>query len=141
MQPSPVASAASATASSSTAAGGATSGTATAPFAPFQAVSPGRIRVAMRPGAVIASAIAFAPSAATVVESRDVWTQCDTGLAMPSMSAVSGASCSMWKVACSPTMLTMPECAFFALCRLATALPSPGPRCSSVAAGRFAMRQ
>ena len=32
-------------------------------------------------------------------------------------------------------MLTIPEFAFFALCRLAIPLPSPGPRCSSVHAG------
>ena len=40
----------------------------------------------------------------------------------------------------SPTMLTIGVRARRALCRLARPLPRPGPRCSSVAAGRSAMR-
>src|SRR5438270_8329331 len=38
-------------------------------------------------------------------------------------------------------MLTMPEFAFLALCRLAKPLASPGPRCSSVEAGVPFMRK
>src|SRR6266436_4032108 len=38
-------------------------------------------------------------------------------------------------------MLTMPEFAFLALCRLARPLASPGPRCSSVDAGVPLMRK
>ena len=72
---------------------------------------------------------------------RVVRTQCDTGRAMPSISAVSGASSAMCARACSPTTLTIPERALRALCRLAKPLPSPGPRCNRVAAGRPAIRQ
>ena len=45
-----------------------------------------------------------------------------------------------WYVAWSPTMLTIGVRARRALCRLASPLPRPGPRCSSVAAGRPAIR-
>src|SRR6516164_622087 len=38
-------------------------------------------------------------------------------------------------------MLTIPECAFLALCRLASPLASPGPRCSRVEAGVPFMRK
>src|SRR5262250_2008571 len=44
-------------------------------------------------------------------------------------------------MACSPTILTIPELAFLALCKLASPLPSPGPRCMSVAAGLSSIRQ
>ena len=43
-------------------------------------------------------------------------------------------------VAWSPTMLTTGTLARRALCRFASPLPRPGPRCSSVAAGRPAIR-
>ena len=46
----------------------------------------------MRPGADLASAIAWAPSRATEGASGEVFTQWETGQAMASMSAVSGAS-------------------------------------------------
>ena len=46
----------------------------------------------------------------------------------------------MWVVAWSPTTLTTGVRARRALWRLAMPLPSPGPRCSKVAAGRPAMR-
>ncbi len=103
-------------------------------------MSPGRISVAIWPGGTIAAATAFAPSAPTSPAVVEVCTQCDIGQAMPSMSAVSGASSAICAVACSPTMLTMPDPAFLALCRLASPFASPGPRCSSVEAGRPAMR-
>src|SRR5579872_6256684 len=44
-------------------------------------------------------------------------------------------------MACWPTMLTMPELAFLALCRLARPLARPGPRCNSVEAGVPFMRK
>ncbi|CFN77601.1 Uncharacterised protein [Bordetella pertussis] len=43
-------------------------------------------------------------------------------------------------MAWSPTTLTMGVRARLALCRLASPLPRPGPRCSNVAAGLSAMR-
>ena len=61
------------------------------PSASFQAVSAGRIRVAICGGALLAAAIAAAPSAATDLESGEVRTQDDIGRARPSMSEVSGA--------------------------------------------------
>ena len=67
-------------------------GTLTGPLPSFQAVSPGKMSVAMRPGGVDATAMASAPSAATIRASVEVFTQCDTGRAIPSISAVSGAS-------------------------------------------------
>ena len=81
------------TASASAGAGGGTAGTGAAPPASFHAVSAGRMSVAMRPGAVLASAIARAPSAATEAASGLVFTQSETGRATPSTSQVSGASC------------------------------------------------
>ena len=112
-----------------------------APSTAFHAVSAGSTSVAMRPGGAQASRIASRPSADTCCAERLVFTQCDIGRATPSMSDVSGASSARWCVAWSPTTLTMPERAFFALCRLARPLARPGPRCSSVAAGRSAIRQ
>ena len=105
-----------------------------------QAVSAGRIKVAICPGACVAASIAAAPSAATSRELSDVRTQWDMGRATPSISEVSGASCLMWYVVCSPTTLTTPEFAFFALCRLASPFARPGPRCSNVDAGLPAIR-
>ena len=61
-----------------------------------QAVSAGRINVAIWPGVCVAASIAAAPSAATSSDESDVRTQCDIGRATPSMSEVSGASCLMW---------------------------------------------
>ena len=62
------------------------------PSAAPQAVSAGRIRVAICPGVCRAAWIASAPSAAIVRELGEVLTQCDMGAATPSMSEVSGAS-------------------------------------------------
>ena len=115
--------------------------TAATPSASFHAVSAGKMSVAIWPGGVRAAAMAAAPSAAMARAFGEVRTHAETGRAMPSMSEVRGASCLMWYVACSPTMLTIPELALRALCRFARPLPRPGPRCSSVAAGRSAMRQ
>ena len=66
------------------------------PSASFQAVSAGRMRVAIWPGVLRAAAMAAAPSRATDFASGEVRTQADIGRAMPSMSEVSGALYSMW---------------------------------------------
>ena len=65
------------------------------PSAAPQAVSAGRIKVAICPGVCRAASIAKAPSAATVPALGEVLTQCDMGAATPSMSEVSGASWAM----------------------------------------------
>ncbi len=62
------------------------------PSASFQAVSAGRIRVATWPGGAMAAAMASAVSPATAAALGEVRTQWDTGPAIPSISAVSGAS-------------------------------------------------
>ncbi len=87
-------------------------------------------------------AAAMAPAAASPISaaSRTVRMAAETGRANASISAESGASYCMCRVECSPTMFTTGERALRALCRLESALASPGPRCSSVAAGRPAMR-
>jgi len=105
------------------------------------AQSAGSTSVAMRPGGVVAACTASRVAASTPPADPIVRTQCDIGRAMPSMSEVSGASSATCGMACSPTTLSTPERAFFALCRLARPLARPGPRCSSVEAGRRAMRQ
>ena len=56
------------------------------------AVSAGRIKDAMRPGADVAAATAAAPSMARLPALGDVRTQWLNGRAAPSMSEVSGAS-------------------------------------------------
>jgi hypothetical protein len=61
------------------------------PSASFQAVSAGRIRVAICGGELFAAAIAAAPSAATDLAFGEVRTHSDIGRARPSMSDVSGA--------------------------------------------------
>lgn len=71
------------------------SGAATAPPS-FQAVSAGRISVAIRPGAVFAACTAAALSVPTLAEEALVRTQSDTARARPSISAVSGASNDRW---------------------------------------------
>ncbi len=73
-------------------AGAGAAGVSATPSASPQAVSAGRIRVAIWPGATFAAWIASAPSPATVFEVGEVFTQCEKGRAMPSMSAVSGVS-------------------------------------------------
>ena len=72
--------------------GGGVSGVSAAPSASVHAVSAGRIRVAIWPGATRAAWMAAAPSVATVLDVGEVFTQCENGRAMPSMSAVSGVS-------------------------------------------------
>ena len=62
------------------------------PAASFQAVSAGRISVAIWPGGSRAACTARAASAPTVAAPVEVRTQPDTGRAKPSMSEVSGAS-------------------------------------------------
>ncbi len=62
------------------------------PVPGFQAVSAGRISVAIRPGAVRAAAIASAPSAAMASAVVPMRSHAETGRAKPSMSEVSGAS-------------------------------------------------
>ena len=61
------------------------------PSASFQAVSAGRIKVAICGGELFAAAIAAAPSAATDFAFAEVRTQADIGRARPSMSEVKGA--------------------------------------------------
>ncbi len=58
----------------------------------FQAVSAGRISVAIWPGCSIAACTAAAASAPTVAALVAVRTQAETPRAQPSVSAVSGAS-------------------------------------------------
>ena len=71
------------------------SGSATRPPS-FQAVSAGRISVAIWPGGTIAAATASRAVGADIARRvGEVCTQCDIGRAMPSMSAVSGASSAM----------------------------------------------
>jgi hypothetical protein len=98
------------------------------------------MRVATCPGgpdaAATASAVACVSSA--VASGRRI--HVDTLRAAVWMSDVSGASYCKWSVAWSPMMLTIGERARRALWRLASPLPRPGPRWSSVAAGRPAIR-
>ena len=70
----------------------------------------------------------------------EVRIQLETLRATVSMSDCSCASNGTWCVAWSPTMLTIGTRALRALCRFASPLPRPQPRCKSVAAGLSAMR-
>ena len=67
-------------------AGAGVAGVSAAPSASVQAVSAGRIRVAIWPGATRAAWMAAAPSPATVLAVGEVLTQCENGRAMPSTS-------------------------------------------------------
>ena len=87
-----------------------------------------------------AAATASAASPATSALRSDRRTHPDTDPASASMSDSSGASSRLWKVAWSPTTVTSGVPARRALCRLASPLARPGPRCSSVAAGRPVIR-
>ena len=71
------------------------SGAATTPPS-FQAVSAGRISVAICPGAVFAACTAAALSAPTLALEALVRTQWEAARARPSVSAVSGASNGRW---------------------------------------------
>ena len=106
-----------------------------------QQVSDGRISVAIWPWPLRAACTATAASAPTSDACRDVRTQPETPRAQPSVSAVSGASSGRWNVAWSPTQFSSGDPARRALCRLARPFASPGPQCSSVAAGLPAMRR
>ena len=81
----------------------------------------------MRPGGVIAAAIASAASAPTSATSFVVFIQPSSQPASSSMSEFSGASYCRWYVAWSPTTLTTGVKARRALCRPARPLPRPGP--------------
>ena len=105
-----------------------------------QETSAGRIRVEIRPGGRIAAATPSAASAATSAQREERRTQPDTVPARASMSDSSGASYRLWYVAWSPTTASSGVRARRALCRLASPLARPGPRCSSAAAGRPAIR-
>ena len=71
------------------------SGGATLPPS-FHDASAGRISVAICPGVVFAACTAAAPSRPPIVDEALVRTQCDTVRAIPSVSAVSGASNGRW---------------------------------------------
>ena len=116
-------------------AGAAPRPSARAPPASSHVVSAGRISVATPPRAAprATASAASRPTSAAAFVSR---IQPDTLRATLSMSEASGASNAWWYVAWSPTMFTIGVRARRALCRFAIPLPSPGPRCSSVAAGR-----
>ena len=101
---------------------------------PDQDTSAGRISVAIAPAAA-AAATASAASPATSALRSDRRTHPDTDPASASMSDSSGASSRLWKVAWSPTTFTSGVPARRALCRLASPLARPGPRCSSVPPG------
>ena len=73
----------------------------------------------------------------TVCGLVEVRTHDETFRATVSISDCSCASYCAWYVAWSPTMLTTATFARRALWRLASPLPRPGPRCSSVAAGQL----
>ena len=103
-------------------------------------MSAGRMSVATWPGGPYAAATASAASAPTSSVLADQRMKVETLRATVSMSDSSCASYGLWYVAWSPTMLTTGVCPLRALCRFARPLPRPGPRCSSVAAGRSAMR-
>src|SRR5690625_3697214 len=127
---------------SSPAAGGrgGAGGVSTWPPSPHD-TSAGRISVATWPGGPWAAAMASTAScesSAVVVEVRTK--SGETLRAMVSMSDCNWASYWVCQVAWSPTMLITGVLPLRALCRLARPLPSPGPRCSSVAAGLSAMR-
>jgi hypothetical protein len=62
----------------------------------FQAVSAGRISVAMPPGAARAACTARAASPATVVALFDSQIHAETGRAKPTMSEARGASYCAW---------------------------------------------
>ena len=84
--------AASSMAPSATDAGSISGSGGAARSASSQAVSAGRMRVAIWPGAVRAACTARAPSAAIVLALMLVCTQAETGRAKPVMSEASGAS-------------------------------------------------
>src|SRR5262249_5241034 len=106
--------------------------------ASFQAVSAGRVRGGIF--APLAAGGAAAPSGAAGFASRGGRPPADIRPARPPLSEGHRAVVPMWYGSGWPTMLTMPELAFLALCRLARPLARPGPRCSRVEAGVPFMR-
>ena len=105
-----------------------------------QLASPGRISVAIWPGWLDAACTAAVASHAIDRALSTRRTQCDRGLANPSISDVSGGSYCRCLLECSPTTLTMPDEARLALWILARPLARPGPRWSRVEAGRSVIR-
>ncbi len=90
------ASAARATASGRGGAGSAVAIGSAGPSASLQAVSAGRISVAIPPGGLRAAATARAASCATFPASVEACTQLENGAATAAMSEASGASCWAW---------------------------------------------
>ena len=97
------------------------------PEAVSQEASAGRIRVATWPGGVMAAATASAAAGATSSGPMGRLIQPDTLLARASMSDSSGASYCLWKVAWSPTMLTMRGGAPAGVVQVGDAVAQPGP--------------
>lgn len=104
-----------------------------------QDTSAGSTSVATCPPRSPVAARARMASAATSRTSPLVCTHPETVRATAVMSDCSGASNRTWSVACPPTTHSSGIPARRALCRFANPLPSPGPRCSSTAAGFPAM--
>jgi len=96
--------------------------------------------VATAPGGPMQAASASVASWHSAWVLAEVRTQAEALRATVSMSDCKGASCCTWLRAWSPTMLSSGTRALRALCRLASPLPKPQPRCSKVAAGLSAMR-
>jgi hypothetical protein len=101
--------------------------------------SAGMIRDATPPGDP--SAASTADRLASDISCADLTVRVQpTVPASAAISDVRGTSKTRCRVACSPIQLTTGVCARRALCRFAMPLANPGPRCSSVAAGRPVMR-
>ena len=98
------------------------------------------MRVATPPGADPAAATASAPSRASVPADAEVRTHFEHGRASPSMSDSSGAPRPRCAAEWSPTTLRSGVRPRLALWRFAIPFAIPGPRWSSVIAGRPAMR-
>ena len=105
-----------------------------------QETSAGRISVATWPGGPAAATARSGVAGHVARCVPRVCTQPDTVRARARCRTPAGRRSGAWYVACSPTMLTTGVRARRALCRLARPLARPGPRCSSVAAGRPAIR-
>ena len=123
-----------------TAAGATRRALAATPAASFHWQSAGTISVATCPGGASAASIAATVSPATSSALRTERTQPETGFASETMSLVSGASAARCQLAWSPITFTSGERARRALWRFAMPLAKPGPRWSSVIAGRSVRR-
>ena len=111
-----------------------------APWASPHETSAGRTKVATPDGGPTAASMVLAASRPTSALDIEVITSVEKVAATPWMSLVKGASSETWSMACSPTMLITGVRARRALWRLASALPWPGPRWRSTAAGVSATR-